>query len=441
METLINSQFADSVITQDAEYVWHPYNRTLGTKKPLWITGASGAYYIGEDGRRYFDAISSWWVNIHGHCHPYISKCIADQMQKLEQIIFTDFTHIGAIELANRLLTLLDIGKGRIFYSDNGSTAVETALKMALQYWQNKIQKGLSSKPKTKVVCFNNAYHGDTFGSMSVSGRSIFNRPFWPYLFEVINITPPYEGKEEISLNHMQKVLKMGDVAAFIFEPIIQGAAGMVPHSAQGLDKLIRLCNEHDVLTIADEVMTGFGRTGPIFAGAQLKNKPDITCLSKGLTGGFLPLGATAVKEFIYEAFQGDTPHSFLHGHSYCGNALACSAALASLDLFKNPICSIARTEIENKHHEFQKAWENHPKIQRCSVTGTILAVEYREQEGKGCNYLSQLRDTLMEHFLSHDILIRPLGNVLYLMPPYCTTSDELQTIYACIEETLENDL
>ncbi|MFS8562913.1 MAG: adenosylmethionine--8-amino-7-oxononanoate transaminase [Rhabdochlamydiaceae bacterium] len=297
-------------------------------RPPIPIIRAQGVYLYAEDGSRYLDAISSWWVNLHGHAHPYIAQKIKSQAEVLEHVIFADFTHRPAVELASRLILLLPRAMSKVFYSDNGSTAVEVALKIALQYWHNQ------KIPKSKVICFKSSYHGDTFGAMSAAGRNEFNKPFWQKLFDVESIDPPLKGQEELSLSQLQSILDQGNTACFIFEPLVLGSGGMIIYPPNGLDRLIQCCKEHQVLTIADEVMTGFGRTGTLFACEQLQEKPDLICLSKGLTGGFLPLGVTACTEEIFSAFLGNQlTQAFLHGHSYTANPLACSSALASLDL------------------------------------------------------------------------------------------------------------
>lgn len=301
----------------------------------------------------------------------------------------------------------------KIFYSDNGSTAVETALKIALQYWHNQ------NIPKTKVVCLKDSYHGDTFGAMSAAGKNHYNRPFWKHLFDVEQIEPH-------ALETFNSILAKGDVACFIFEPLIQGPGGMKIYPAEHLNALLRCCKEHNVLAIADEVMTGFGRTGPLFACEHLTEPPDLICLSKGITGGYLPLGATACTEQIFNTFH---EHTFLHGHTYFANPLVCTAALASLDLLLQNSCSLARMQIAASHQAFCQKWHGHPKLKRCENLGTILVLEYHSVD----------RDQLYDFFLSKNILLRPLGNVLYVMPPYCIKPHELQSIYDQIAFTLEH--
>lgn len=425
----------NSLIEKDQACVWHPFTQTQTARPPIPIVKAKGLYLYSEDGRCYLDGISSWWVNLHGHTHPYIVEKIKSQAEKLEHAIFADFTHAPAVELASRLLPLLPGAMSKIFYSDNGSTAVEVALKIALQYWYNQNPKTI----KTKIICFKNSYHGDTFGAMSAAGRNEFNRPFWKHLFEVEAIDPPLKGQEDNSLTQLKSIINSGRAACFIFEPLILGSGGMVIYPAAGLNSLIKCCRQHGVLTIADEVMTGFGRTGTLFACEQVCQKPDLVCLSKGLTGGFLPLGATACSENIFNAFLGDhLRQAFLHGHSYTANPLACSSGLASLDLLLEESCTRQREMIAICHKNFCQQWQGHPKLKRCESLGTILALEY---QAESTSYFQPLRDRLYHFFLSKNILLRPLGNVLYILPPYCIQAEELKLIYDQIIFTLEETL
>ncbi len=422
-----------SLVEKDRTCIWHPFTQMQTARPPIPIVRAKGAYLYAEDGKSYLDAISSWWVNLHGHAHPYIVEKIKFQAEVLEHVIFADFTHSPAVELASRLLSILPGAMSKVFYSDNGSTAVEVALKIALQYWHNR---GI---PKTKVICFKNGYHGDTFGSMSAAGRNEFNRPFWKHLFDVESIDPPLKGKEDKSLNQLQSILNKGEIACFIFEPLVLGSGGMVIYPSDGLSRFIQCCRQYDVLTIADEVMTGFGRTGTLFASEQVSEKPDLICLSKGLTGGYLPLGVTACTNDIYNAFLGDDLHqAFLHGHSFTANPLACSSALASLDLLLEDTCNAQREMIAKCHKEFCQQWQWHPKLKRCESLGIILALEY---QAEGSSYFQPMRDRLYHFFLSKGILLRPLGNVLYILPPYCIQREELKLIYDQIILTLEGEL
>ncbi|OJU81645.1 MAG: adenosylmethionine--8-amino-7-oxononanoate transaminase [Chlamydia sp. 32-24] len=431
---MANKFFENSSLTEkDISCIWHPYTQMQTMLPPIPIVRAKGVYLYAENGKRYLDAISSWWVNLHGHANSYIAKRITSQAKLLEHVIFADFTHKPAVELASKLLSILPGNLSKIFFSDNGSTAIEVAIKMAIQYWHNQ------NVSKQKVICFKNSYHGDTFGAMSVAGKNVFNQPFWKHLFDVVVIDPPLKGFEETSLSQLKTIVDQEDVACFIFEPLILGSGGMIIYPASGLDALISYCKQHEILTIADEVMTGFGRTGTLFACDQLTEYPDLICLSKGLTGGFLPLGVTACNEKIFQAFLSNKlQQAFLHGHSYTANPLACTSALASLDLLLKKKCLDQRTRIKKSHLAFCQKWQYHPKLKRCETLGTILALEYK---AKTSSYFNPLRDQLYQFFLRQGILLRPLGNVIYILPPFCIQEEELNFIYDRITSTLEGDL
>lgn len=418
-----------SLPERDAEVIWHPYTQMNTAPLPIPIAKAKGAYLYTEDGAAYLDAISSWWVNLHGHSHPYIAQRIASQALQLEHAMFAGFTHEPAVALGEKLAALT--GMDKIFYSDNGSTAVETALKMALQFWHN------ASSQKKKFLSFKNSFHGETFGAMSVSDRSVFNAPFQNHLFPSEHLELPTQGKEERFLTSVKRALESQEIAAFIFEPLILGAGGMKIYSAQALSKAMKLCREYNVLTIADEVMTGFGRTGSLFACDLLEEKPDILCLSKGITGGFLPLGATLCSKKIYDAFLSPSySKAFLHGHSYTANPLACTAALASLELLLGKPCAVQREMIARSHKAFCKKYQSHPALTRCESLGTILILEYRSTEPSG--YFNPIRDRLYCYFMENGILLRPFGNTVHVIPPYCITKEELITIYAHLALSLE---
>jgi adenosylmethionine-8-amino-7-oxononanoate aminotransferase len=395
---------------------------------PIPIVKGEGSYLIDADGNRYLDAISSWWVTLHGHAHPYIAQKLYEQALTLEQVIFAGFTHEPAVRLAERLLGHLPGSFARIFYSDNGSTSTEVALKMALQYWWNK-----EDKKRNKVLAFNNSYHGDTFGAMSVSDRSVFTLAFHEKLFEVVFIDPPM-GESSIVNGQWD----WEEVACFIYEPLVQGAGGINMYNAQGLNTLLKECKAHGVVCIADEVMTGFGRTGKLFASSYLEEKPDIICLSKGLTGGTMPLGVTACTQAIYESFVHEDPmKTFFHGHSFTANPLACSCALASLDLLEKPTCQEAIARIGRQHAAFVVKLTNHytPGIKHVRQLGTLLAFEV--VQGKD-EYLNKISTVITQKALVKGVYMRPLGNTVYLMPPYSMTEDELTAVYAVIEDILK---
>ncbi len=416
---------------RDGKVIWHPYTQMQTSGLPVAIVRGEGARLYDEDGNEYIDAIASWWVNTHGHAHPYIAEKVAAQLKKLEHVIFAGFTHEPAVELAERLLKVLPANQSRIFYSDNGSTAVEVGLKMALQYWHNRGQK------RQKVIVLSNSYHGDTFGAMSASVRDLFTEPFWDLLFDVVRVDAPVEGKEEEAIAQLAGAVGRDDAAAFIFEPLLQGAGGMIMYGADPLDKMIGICREKGIPTIADEVLTGFGRTGRFFASDYLSNKPDIICMSKGLTGGTMALGATSCTGEIFDGFLSDDKRkSFFHGHSYTGNPVACAAALASLDLFEKDETWKNILGIEVQHRHFLSRITAHPRVRNARQIGTIVAFDVVNEEET--SYLNELRDWMNDYCVGRRIIIRPLGNVMYLIPPYCITNEELERVYSILCEMLD---
>lgn len=418
-----------SISERDSKVIWHPYTPMKIWPEAIAIKRGEGAYLIDEQGNRYLDAVSSWWVNLHGHSHPYIAARVSEQLRSMEHCMFAGFTHEPAVALAERLLQILPGPMNRIFYSDNGSTAVEVAIKMALQYFIN------TGNPRKRIVALENAYHGDTFGAMAVSGRSVFNATFSDYLFDVSFVPFPYPGKEAESVAALRRLLAAGDVAAFIVEPLIQGSAGMYMYSAEVLEQFFALCKEHGTLIIDDEVMTGFGRTGPLFAADRLATGPDMVCLSKGLTGGTMPMGITAATSKIFDAFWDDDRSRMLyHGHSFTANATSCAASLASLDLLLADSCTEARGMIETEHTGFAAVMRKHPLVADVRHTGTIIALEINAGT---TSYHSNIRDRMYRYFLSRNVILRPLGNIVYILPPYCITKEELQYIYSCITDFL----
>lgn len=420
-----------SIRERDKAVIWHPYTQMKRWPEAIGIVKGEGVYLVDETGKRYIDAISSWWVNLHGHAHPYIAAQLSRQLRELEHCIFAGFTHEPAVQLAERLLPILPGDMARIFYSDNGSTAVEVALKMAYQYQQ---QKGTG---KTKFIALEGAYHGDTFGAMSISGRSLFTDCFAPLLFDTAFIPFPGKTKEQDTLDCLEALLQAGDTAALILEPLVQGSAGMRMYAPDVLEKMIALANQYGCLVIADEVMTGFGRTGTLFACDQLQQaRPDIVCLSKGLTGGTVPLGITACSQEIFDAFLSDDAHKTLyHGHSFTANPIACMAGLASLDLLLDEKCRESIQRISAAHSHRVTAWQTHDRVKDIRQCGTILAIEL--ETGADTGYLNGQRDFIYRFFLERNILMRPLGNIIYILPPYCITTEQLDEVYRQIESLL----
>lgn len=419
-----------SLTERDRRHVWHPLTQHKTHPDTLAISRASGALLFGEDGRSYIDGIASWYTSIHGHCHPYILEKVSEQMKILDQVVFCGFTHEPAVRLAEELVSILPFGQQKVFYSDNGSTAVEVALKMALQYHANQ------GEDKPVLLAFENGFHGDTFGAMSVSNLSVYNGPFERFFLEVERIPVPEDENPEQLLAWLENRLARGDVAAFIYEPLVQGAGGMKMHNPVGLDRMLALMKTFKVLTIADEVMTGFGKTGAFFASDHLQTKPDIVCLSKALTAGLLPMGATSCTEEIYQAFYSDhLSKGLFHGHTYTANPLACAAGLAGIHLLRQQETWEQIKRITEAHQRFETQVKGLPAVAETRCLGVIFALDLAnpmERYGKS-------RDQLFSHFMSAGIYLRPLGNTIYILPPYCITPVQLQQIYDRILELLQS--
>ena len=396
---------------------------------PIPIVKGAGTVLYAEDGSTYIDAISSWWVTLHGHGHPYIAEKIYQQALQLEQVIFAGFTHEPAVRLAERLLPLLPGNFTKIFYSDNGSTSTEVALKMSIQYWWNKGQTN-----RKKILAFRNSYHGDTFGAMSVSDRSVFTLAFHELLFEVIFIDTPTEENMGSTKAIIQE--HAHETAAFIYEPLVQGASGMKMYCSGLMNELLHTVKLADIICIADEVMTGFGRTAKLFASEYIHEKPDIICLSKGLTGGTMALGVTACNNRIYEAYVNDDKYkTFFHGHSFTANPLACSAALASLDLLEKQNCLRQIEWIAASNKLFADTLQKKTTIKEVRTLGTILAFEMTQGKDE---YLNTISSIITQKAMDKGVYIRPLGNTVYIMPPYCISEDELNKTYAVMETIIE---
>ena len=419
---------AFDVRAADQRFVWHPYTQHGLGEAPVPIGRASGAYLYDTDGRRIFDAVSSWWVTVHGHAHPAIAAAIAEQAATLEQVIFAGFTHEPGARLAAELVRRAPAGLTRVFYSDDGSTAVEVAVKIALQYHQ------LRGEDRRLVAALENAYHGDTFGAMSVSARGLFTEPFTPHLFDVARLPDPSEADTVAALERL--LAERGrELAAVIVEPLLLGAGGMRMWAPGTLHALRALTRAHGVPLIADEVLTGFGRTGPLFACELAGVEPDLMCLSKGLTGGFLPMGATLAREELFQAFlSSERKKTLFHGHSYSANPIACAAALASLELFDDE-CEARRRGIERCHHRAAERLAGVRGVDNVRVLGTVLALEL---VAPGGGYLSAVGPALHRAARERGVLLRPLGNTVYVLPPYCATGDDLQTAYDAITDFAE---
>jgi adenosylmethionine---8-amino-7-oxononanoate aminotransferase len=417
-------------------HIWHPYTNLKTAPEPLKVKSAQGVWLELEDSRQILDGISSWWVNTYGHGHPKIAQAIYEQTKVLEHVIFAGFTHEPAEQLATKLVQRLGGGLQRVFYSDNGSTAVEIALKMAYQYWVNL------GEQRSSFLSFAGAYHGDTFGTMSVGARSLFSTVFKDLLFTVETVDYPhtYLGdsgiaqREATVLEQIDQYLQHQTCAGILIEPLVQGVAGMQMCRPEFLQALRKLADTHNTLLIFDEVMTGFGRTGGDFAFQVAGAVPDLICLSKGITGGFLPFAVTVCQEKIYQAFYSDDPlHTLYHGHSYTANPLGCAAALAGLDLLEESQASI--TGMADRHLWHLTNLQDHPLVNRVRVRGTIAAFDV----GAGQGYLDQVGLEIRRQSIEQGLLLRPLGNVVYLMPPYCINDQELLMAYAIINKILDN--
>ena len=431
----------------DQSYLWHPYTQMKTAPLPVPIARGQGVYLYTPDGQRILDGISSWWVNIHGHSHPYLNKALSDQATQLEQVMFAGFTHQPAAVLAERLIGVLPTGLRRIFYSDNGSTAVEVALKMALQFWRNQ-----SKEQRRTFVVLDHAYHGDTVGAMSASADSVFTESFRSVLFPVARAHAPYcfrcpVGLEPANcriqcLQSLEGILSANPdtIAGVLIEPMLQGAGGMIMWPREFLQGVRTLCDRFGTLMIADEVLTGFGRTGRMFACEHAGISPDLICLSKALTGGYMPMGVTAATETIYEAFLSDDRRkTFFHGHSFTANPLACAVAIASLDLFDQEESLDRVRTLESMFQSRKTSLELHPHVGDVRAIGGVLALELvrdkRTREAGG--YLDRVGPQLTRLFLDRNLLLRPLGNVLYFMPPYVIRDDEAHWVLDQIEEVL----
>ena len=416
---------------RDQLYNWHPYTQHKTAPNFPAIVKGKEALLWDENGKEYIDAIASWWVNPFGHSNTIIADAIYKQLTTLEHVLFGGFTHDKAVLLAEKLMEILPNNQKKLFYSDNGSTAVEVALKGALQYYFNAGEK------RTKIIAFEDAFHGDTFGAMASSGISIFTEAFKGSLLEIVRIPVPTKGNEEKSIHALKDLVSTNEYAAFIFEPLVQGAAGMVMYAAEALDTLIEICNQNKVFTIADEVMTGFGKTGKTFASDYLKNKPDMMCLSKALTGGTIPMAITTFCQEIFDGFyDDDTNKALLHGHTFTANPTGCAAALASIALMEAAETQENIARINQSHLVFEKKIKAHPKVKTTRVLGVIFALEVKTESQE--SYYGTMRNKLYNFFIENGIILRPVGNIIYILPPYVITDSQLQKVYTTVEKALE---
>lgn len=423
----------------DKKHVWHPFTQMQTAPLPIAIESAKDEFLFTADGRKIIDGISSWWVTLHGHSHPHIVKAIQNQVEKLDQVIFAGFAHEPAAKLSQNLVELWENKLPKVFFSDDGSTAVEVAIKLSIQS-----RKNIGNFKKIKIVALENAYHGDTLGAMSVGARSTFTAAFDDWLFEVVRIPAPVadsgpttEIHKKKSLDALERLLVSDheNISALIVEPMVQGAGGMLMWADGALKEIRDLTRKYGVHLIADEIMVGFGRTGKMFASQHEDVFPDIVCLSKGLTAGFLPLSVTICSEEIYNDFlSDDRTKTFFHGHSYTANPIACAAANASLEVWEKENTLEKIQLIENYHKSRITDYLKNPKILDARIMGSIFAIEIQQPEG---GYFSKIGPKLYDFYLKNDVLLRPLGNVVYILPPYCICEDSLKKCHDVLLESL----
>jgi adenosylmethionine-8-amino-7-oxononanoate aminotransferase len=416
---------------KDVLYNWHPYTQHQDLGLLPAIVKAKGVYFYDENNKPYLDAISSWWTCVYGHSHPAIIQAVKNQLDTLDHVLFGGFTHQAAVELSQKLIEILPHYQ-KVFYSDNGSTSVEVALKACLQYFINQNIK------KTKIIAFEDAFHGDTFGAMAVSGINVFHDAFKDILIEVERIPIPTYINEKEVISTFKNLVNTNEYACFIFEPLVQGAAGMKMYNAHSLDIMIEICKNNDVFTIADEVMTGFGKTSKPFAINHLINQPDVICLSKALTAGTLPMAVTLFTKEIFNGFlSNNVNQSFMHGHTFTANPMGCAVAKASIVLFQTQEIQNNLVNINQKHLEFKEKIKNHPRVEKVEVLGVILSITIKTEEDN--TYYGTFRNKLYQFFITKGILIRPIGNVIYTIPPFIISNAELEIIYNAFEECLNS--
>lgn len=414
---------------RDKKHLWHPLTQHKLHPNHLAITKAKGALLFDDKGNEYIDGIASWYTCMYGHCNEYITGRVSGQMEQLDHVVFAGFTHEPAIKLSEELIKILPNNQQKIFFSDNGSTSVDIAIKMALQYHFNNGEK------RGKIIALEDGFHGDTFGAMSVSGLSVYNGPFEDFFIDVDRIEVPTEENIEKVKEQFINIISSGNVAAFIYEPLVQGAAAMKMFKGKLLDELLKVAKDNNVLCIADEVMTGFGKTGKNFASEHITNQPDIICLSKSLTAGLVPMAITSCTQEVYNAFlSDDIGKGFFHGHTYSANPIACTAALAGIELLQTNEIQNSITRIIQSHTDFDVRLKNHAKIKETRQLGIIYALDLNVEMDR----YGDLRNKLFKFFMEKGVCLRPLGNTIYILAPYVITEEQLQKVYNAIEEALD---
>lgn len=418
----------ESLKERDKKHLWHPLTQHKTSPEMLPIKKAKGCILTDDEDKEYIDGISSWYTAVYGHCNEYITGKVAGQMQKLDQVVFSGFTHEPAIKLSERLIQILPEGQQKLFFNDNGSTATEIGIKMALQYHHN-----LGNDRKV-MLAFEEGFHGDTFGAMSVSGLSVYNGAFEDHFIRVERIPVPTGDNNAEVIGTLKNIISEHKIAGFIYEPIVQGAAAMKFHDAQGLNEILKTCRENEIVLVADEVMTGFGKTGKYFASDHIEEKPDVVCMSKALTAGLLPMGLTSCSQKIYDAFYSDEiAKGLFHGHTYTANPLACSAALAAAELLVSDEMQANIERISEANLKFRNKLKGHPKVKNIRSLGVILAFELDVETDR----YGSLRNQLFKYFMDNGVFLRPLGNTIYILPPYVISDEELQRVYSIIESSL----
>jgi len=420
---------AKNLSQRDQKHLWHPLTQHKLSPQMLAIVKAKGVLLYDDAGKEYIDGIASWYTAMYGHCNPYITKKVAQQMQELDQVVFSGFTHEPAIRLSEVLMEILPGNQEKIFFSDNGSTATEIGIKMALQYHHNL------GNDRNVMLAFEEGFHGDTFGAMSVSGLSVYNGAFEEHFISVIRIPVPNGKNNKKVLQLLENLISQHKIAGFIYEPLVQGAAAMKMHDASGLNEILKMCRENEIICVADEVMTGFGKTGKNFASEYIEEQPDIICLSKALTAGLLPMAITSCSQKIYDAFySNEISKGLFHGHTYSANPLACTAAIAGIELLDSKEIQRNIQHVINSHRDFGNKIETHPRVKNLRQLGVIFAFDLDvEMERYG-----NLRNKLFKHFMDNGIFLRPLGNTIYILAPFTISQAELNKIYESIELALE---
>jgi adenosylmethionine-8-amino-7-oxononanoate aminotransferase len=430
----------DAFIRRDLKVLWHPCTQMKDHEAmpPIPIRRGQGVWLEDFEGRRYLDAVSSWWVNLFGHSNPRINAALTQQLEELEHVILAGFSHTAVVELSERLVRLAPPGLSRCFYADNGSSAVEVAVKMSFHYWKN-----LGKEKKTRFITLSNSYHGETLGALAVGNVELYKETYKPLLMDVITVPSPdcytreagesWENHTRKMFAHMEQALEKHahETAAVILEPLVQCAGYMRMYHPIYLKLLREACDRHGVLLIADEIAVGFGRTGTLFACEQAGITPDFLCLSKGLTGGYLPLSVVMTREAVYDAFYDDYTklNAFLHSHSYTGNALGCRAALATLDIFRDDDVITHNWTLSECMRKAAAPLLDERHVGDVRQTGMILAIEMvRDKKGQRAYPWQERRGLrVYQHALKRGVLLRPVGNVVYFMPPYVITPEEIE--------------